>query len=463
MNKKLIILTALMLVTSYQGLVVLDASAGPGDFTTMWVINLPRATYFIGESVTFTVVAFASSDPSILLPDQMAKITIRNSSMAQVYEAWVTTNVNGSAPVTWESGLDAYAGNYTIILDDLSGKKVIAEFMLLYNEETFWQTKVDMVERELQSQYNYINYLFSYQKYQEKRIRWMSQQFKLLWAMSFLTVMCGAYVFMHEASGSRRSTSGLSSLPGKGFELLGFRSRPIVELDHEEIANLEVPASKSPPIYGHTFFCTACDPDGKKLMTKNELRDHILGVHEPIHMKKISIRAKLGERRARRKAKALQEPEKPMIPKDASMEEYRKEWVEETSKEHFQARLASIKKQLKKGKITQAEARARISQLREDLRKANATRATTEVLKQTPSPKLELQRKVRTERHISSTPKSHLKTDDETCPECEALGATELSEKGRTRLESAVVSASRSTPKTAIDELFDKLSNEKVN
>jgi len=432
MNKKLIILTALMLATSYQGLVVLDASAGPGDFTTMWVINLPRATYFIGESVTFTVVAFASSDPSILLPDQMAKITIRNSSMAQVYEAWVTTNVNGSAPVTWESGLDAYAGNYTIILDDLSGKKVIAEFMLLYNEETFWQTKVDLLEREVESQYSYINYLFSVQKYQQKKLREIERKMTIFGGLAFVTVMCALYVGMHEVAMSRRTSTGIMSLPGKALDLI-FRKNPI-ELEHEIIADARVPFEKRVPVYGHDHFCPVCDPDKKQPMTENMLRDHLWAVHDRLHLKTDSILAKWRARKAKSIAKAQKKANEPIEPAFATVEKYQEEWAEENIKQKFQARLNLIKNDLRKKKITQAEAKAKVAQLREDLKKANAAKATTEVLKQTTAPKPEVARKARTERLHLAIPKA--------------------SDENPTKIPDS---------RTAIDELFDKLSNEKVN
>ncbi len=96
MKKKLIILCALVLMTSVQGYVISDALAIPGEFETMWAMDLPRVTYFIGESVTFTVVAFASTDPTLMLPDQMAKVTIRNDSLPHLLQigedAWLVFN-----------------------------------------------------------------------------------------------------------------------------------------------------------------------------------------------------------------------------------------------------------------------------------------------------------------------------------------------------------------------------------
>ncbi|MFH0848666.1 MAG: hypothetical protein V1857_04115, partial [archaeon] len=215
MKRKMILLVGLMLLTAYQGYAISDALAIPGEFETMWAIDLPRVTYFIGESVTFTVVAFASTDPTLMLPDQMAKITIRNDSLAEVYEAWITTNVNGSAPVTWESGLEAEAGNYTIILDDLKGEKVVQHFMLLFNEETFWQVKVGLVERELESQYQYINYLFSFQKYQQKRIDELHRLVMTSFIALFMTLFIALWTWFPELAKRARAGKGIYDQLGK--------------------------------------------------------------------------------------------------------------------------------------------------------------------------------------------------------------------------------------------------------
>jgi hypothetical protein len=439
MNKKIVLLSALVLLTSCQALVVFDAQAFSSDgYTVIWAIDLPREVYFIGESVAFTVVAFVSSDPDILLPDQMAKITIRNGTLFEVFSAWVTTNANGSAPITWETGLDAATGNYTIILEDLADMKVVANFTVLFNEETYWQTRVDLLERDLQSQYEYINYLYSYNKYLNNRVHWIDQQFKLLWAMSFITVMCGIYVAMHEAAGMKRNTSGLMSYPSKLLEILGFRSRPIVELDHEEIANLDIPQNKVPPIYGHDQFCPVCDPQKKKPMTEGQLRDHLWAVHDRLHLKKDSIGAKWRARKAEGVAKAEKKAKEPVKPAFASVETYQKEWTEEKAKETFQARLDLIKKQHKKKLITNAQAKAKVAQVRADLEAVNRKPV---VLKQTTAPKVELQRKVRMERQLSHVPKI-------------PTGISQVSKK---------IPAETPSSESALDELFDKLNHEKVN
>jgi hypothetical protein len=448
MTKKLIVLSALMLMTTYQGFVVSDALAADGGFTTMWAIDLPRGTYFIGESVTFTVIAFASTDVTLMLPDQMAKITIRNESMAEVYDAWVTTNANGSAPVTWETGLEATTGNYTIILDDLKGTKVIGNFVLLYNEETFWQTRVDLIEKELQSQYNYINYLFSYNKFLEQRVRWIDQQFKLLWAMSFVTIMCGVYVAMHEFAMSGRSSSGIMSYPGKLLELLGFRKKPIVELDHEIIADAKVPPHKRVPIYGHTHFCPICDPEKLQPMTESMLRDHLWAKHDRLHLKKDSISAKWRARKHEKAVKVRMKAEEPPKPAFASVEKYQQEWTEEVTRERFQTRLNLVKMRLKKKLITSDQARTEISKIRADLESA---KKKTLVFKETSAPKVESPRKVRTEKQLSGIPKKPIILDNNPLSI-----ASYLEDHPDSELD-------REPKKTAIDELFEKLNHEKVN
>jgi hypothetical protein len=361
-----------------------------------------------------------------MLPDQMAKITIRNDSLAEVYEAWITTNVNGSAPVTWDSGLEAVAGNYTIILDDLKGEKVVEHFMLLFNEETYWQVKVGLIEKELQSQYQYINFLYSFQKYQERKIKEMERRMTIFGALTFVTVMCAIYVGMHELSGAKRSTSGLMVYPGKAVELL-FRSRPIVELDHEILEDVQVPKEKRVPIYGHDHFCPICDPDKTHKLTENQLRDHLWAKHDRLHLKKESFRAKWRARKAKSElASKKKESESPKLSL-LSAEKAKEEWKEENIKEHFEGRLKLIKKQLKKGEITPEQAKVEIAQLKEDLQKVNLKMPEPP---KTTSAKPELQRKVRMEKQLSAPVKTP---------------------------------AGVPCSKTAIDELFDSLKNEKVN
>ncbi len=431
MKRKMILLVGLMLLTAYQGYAISDALAIPGEFETMWAMDLPRVTYFIGESVTFTVVAFASTDPTLMLPDQMAKITIRNDSLAEVYEAWITTNVNGSAPVTWDSGLEAVAGNYTIILDDLKGEKVVEHFMLLFNEETYWQVKVGLIEKELQAQYGYLTYLFAYNKFLEKKVVEMERKMTIFGILAFVTVMCALYVGMHELSGSKRSTSGLMSYPGKVAEILGFRSRPIVELDHEEIANLEIPENKMPPIYGHDFFCPVCDPSKLHPLTEGMLRDHLWAKHDRLHLKKDSIKAKWRARVTKSAVKAKEKVHEPIKPAFASVEKYQEEWAEEKTKEHFQARLDLINKQRREKTVSKADVMAKISQLKEELREVNEKKS---VYKETSTPKPKSPRKVRMGKQLSGIPK---------VPE--------------------IFPAEIPSSKTLIDELFEKLNNEKVN
>jgi len=437
MNKKLVVLSALVLMTSCQAYVVFEAQAFSSDgYTVMWAIELPREVYFIGESVAFTVVAFVSSDPDILLPDQMAKITIRNGTLFEVYSAWITTNANGSAPVTWETGLDATTGNYTIILEDLADTKVIANFVVLYNEETYWQTRVDLLERDIQAQYNHLNYLFAVQKYQQQKLREMERKLTIFGALAFVTVMCALYVGMHEAAMTRRTTTGILSLPGKALDLL-FKKNPI-ELEHEIIADARVPYEKRVPIYGHDWYCQYCDPKRTHPMTIGQLEEHRWAVHDRLHLKKDSIMAKLRERKKESIQKAREKNADPTKPAFASVETYQKEWTEEKARKNFQARLDLIKKQHKKKLITDAQAKAKAAQVRADLEAINKKR---EALKQTTAPKPELQRKVRMERQLSHVPKP-------------LTGILQVSKKIPTETPSS---------ESALDELFDKLNHEKVN
>jgi hypothetical protein len=432
MKKRIVILTVLLALTAFQGLAVESALGDSGTFTTMWVIDLPRQTYFIGETVTFTVTAFASTDPSLLLPDQMAKITIRNASLIEVYSTWITTNSNGSAPIAWETGLNATAENYTIILDDLKTTKVTATFNLLFNEETYWQTRVDQLQKDLQTDRNYLNYLFAMQKYQQGRLNEIDRLVKIFGVLAFVTVMCAIYVGMHELAGSKRSSSGLMVYPSKAVELL-FRTRPAVELDHEILEDVHTPREKRVPIYGHDQFCPICDPDKRHKLTENQLKDHLWAKHDRLHLKKESIRAKWRARRAERELAARKKDKEAPKLTLVSTEKAKEEWSEDIAKRQFEARLKDLKSAIKKGELTPEEKKAEIAQLKADLDKANGKMPEPQ---KTTSAKPELQRKVRGERQLSSpifpTPSPSI------------LKPIKMTQS-----------------KTKIDELYDQLSNKK--
>jgi hypothetical protein len=447
MNKKLIVLTALMLATSAQGMIALDASAIPGEFETMWAMDLPRVTYFIGESVTFTVVAFASTDPTLMLPDQMAKITIRNDSLAEVYEAWITTNVNGSAPVTWETGLEASAGNYTIILDDLKGEKVVEHFVLLFNEETYWQVKVGLIERELESQYQYINYLFSFQNYQQKRINELYRIVMMSFVALFMTLFIALWTWFPELAKRARGGKGVYDQLGKGLAAMGITSEPRIYLDHEEVSQISVPADKAAPRFNAENYCEVCDKAHEKPLTLVALEDHA-EIHDRSYLRRPFWRARRRERVRENEANA-HIPEKKPEPTYGTVKEYSDDWEYKQKVKELKTRVKGLKKLYDKKKISEAVLKTEMKKVREEVDRLNKipskeTETKTEPPKNIPkpasAPKTELQRKVRMERQLSS-------------PKNASAGIP----------EKIIPKVIPPIQRTKIDELFDELSNEKVN
>ena len=429
-----LVLVGMLCVTGFVGFASQEAR---GDFTVMWAMDLPRQTYFIGETVTFTVTAFASTDPTLFIPGELAQVTIRNQSLQEMYSAWITTNSNGSAAINWDIPITADPGNYTVILTDTHGFTSHQSMEILYNEETYWKTRVDLLERELAKEYQYINLLFSYNKWLTGQVNFMRKNFTLMWIITFLAMLSGLYNFMYVSSRNKRNVKGIMGLPSMAMETLGFRSRPVVELDHEIIQDVRVPDEKKIPIYGRDHFCPICDLEKRYAMSESQYREHLMAVHDKLHLKKDSIMAKWRRRKKLNFLKARTKAEEPPKPAFASVEKYREEWIDEKTRERFQARLDFIKRQLKKKKISKAEAEAKISQLRADMQKVKETQPKPVVLKQTPSPIPESTRKVRSERQLSS-----------------AFSIP----SGNSKKPSEIP-----TPRTDIDELYDKMNNEKVN
>jgi hypothetical protein len=259
----------------------------------------------------------------------------------------------------------------------------------------------------------------------------MQRRVTIYGVLAFVTVMCAIYVGMHELASSKRSKSGLMTYPGKAVELV-FRSKPIVELDHEILEDVHTPKEKRVPIYGHDRFCPICDPNKANGMTENQLSDHLWARHDKLHLKKDSIRAKWRAKRTDRelnvKKKEKEGPKLTLV----SEEKAKAEWKEKVTKESAQARLDLIKKQTKTGEMTKEQAAINLAQLKADLQKNNGNaRYPTNPTSEKP----ELQRKVREIRPLSK-------------PISQAPPAS------TTPIKIA-------QPKTNIDDLFDQLSKEK--
>jgi len=437
--RRLLVLVLVGLVCS-TGLAGFASQEARADFSVMWAVDLPRQTYFIGETVTFTVTAFASTDPSLMIPGELAQITIRNESLEEMYSAWITTDSNGSAPISWDVPLTAEAGNYTIILSDTHGFTSHYSLEILYNEETFWKTRVDLLEKEIQKQYQYINYLFSYNKWLTGQVNFMRKNFVLMWVIAFLAMLAGLYNFMYVSSKSKRSTtSGIMSIPSKAFTLLGIGGEPSIYLQHEEVAQQTTPPDKMVPIYGRDFYCQVCAHKGlpKVLMTEKQLEEHIITEHDK-SPRKFRWKYRFARAEARQKKtveKEKRKTEKKPMPIFGTPEEVAKYETTEEKRNELLRLLKTAKALHKKGKLSDEKFHACIVKAKaglEELKKQTETTPPKPVHKVSdiPSaPKTESPRKVRMEKQVSSN--------------SQRIPATSHS-------------------KTAIDELYDRLNNEKV-
>ena len=476
MRRKL--LGALVLTMLVANSLVLTEVASGDDFTIMWVIELPRTTYFLGESVTFTVTAFASTDPTLKLPAQMAKITVRNQSMVEVFSTWVTTNANGSSPVVWTSQLTDALGNYTIILEDLAGFKTHETFDLLWNEETYWQTRVDMLEDEINRQYEYINYLFVFNKYLERLEKANQRRINTLWAIDFVILLVALWVFFPQLAQRAGSGKGFTSALYGSLGAIGLSNRSSILLDFEEVAQCTVPENKQAPRFNTENYCPHCDKKKEHPMILVDFEDHLMR-HDRRRLRMNSIYAWMRER----KRKAMRESLKPEpAPKleygtpeqyEHDMAEDRlkvevkavgkdlrktgaREFVGDPEYESIKVRFNALKELLSEGKISEQEAAVRARNLNLELQRFKKKKADPEklekpvgespvkpVYKQTTTRRLKVETKLPDEKPTFAQPEPQKK-----------VVPNVMIRKFRTPV---------ATQRDALDELIARLNHEKVN
>lgn len=429
MKKSIVVLVGLSVLSL---MLLPGVSSLPTEFEVVWNIVLPRETYFIGETVTFTVTAFASTDPTLKLPAEMASVTIRNQSMVEVYQGWITTNANGSAPVQYDIELTSDAGNYTIILDPLNGDNVVEEFGVLYNEETYWKERVNQLEDEINKQYEYINYLFQYNNYLTKRVKWVTDNFTIMWLMVFFCILIGMYCGMSLAVNQPASAKGILAAPGRLLKLLGISSESPLYLQHEEVAQVNVPTEKMPPISGHDYVCEICLKKGlpTKKMTRKEFNDH-LWAHDRVALKRDSVMAHLRAWLKRRDENA-NKPEPEPTPTHGTTEEYAEGELKMDKVAGLKTKVKSLRKLQKKGLISEENLMIELKKLRQEKEKLSPSKMP-DTRQTAPSPKPELTRKVGVERANSGPKIPPLEVPQKNAP-----------------------------PRSPIDELYDKLNDEKV-
>jgi hypothetical protein len=404
------------------------ANSSAEDFKVMWKMEIPRATYFIGETLSLTVTAFASTDPELKIPGEMALVTIRNQSLVEVYSGWITTNSNGSAPVSWDIDIESDSGNYTIILKPINGESVTEKIMVLYNEETYWKERVNELEEDQNKMYEYVNYLFSYNQWLTRQFNFWKNVVKWTFAITFAVLFIGLWVFFPELARRSRTEKGIYAQFSKGLNALGMSSEPRIYLEFEEVAQLEVPKDKAAPREHATNFCTVCDPDMKNPMTLMQMEDHIR-MHDKSYLQKGAWKGKLRKRSEQKKSDKKVEPEMPE-PAYGTVKEYSDKWNDKQKKTDLKIRLKVLKDLKKKHKISPEKFSEELNKVKNEVVEIKKKHATEPIEPEPTSQKPLLQRKVREERRIS-TPKNSI--------------------------------SGNSNPKTPIDELFEKLSNEKVS
>lgn len=419
------------------------------DFEILWAIELPRDVYFIGETVTFTVTAFTSGEPTIFMPGEMALVTIRNSSYAECYGGWITTNQNGSAPISWDIPLESQADNYTIIVQPIVGMSYIKNFVALFDQDTYWMKRVEFLEDELNRQYEYLNYLFGTNKFLMRQVDILRDRVAIMGVVMFVTIMATLVVVIPEWA--RRSTNyNPKSVSSRLAKLMGFSSTPKVLLSdqHDELAQLKTPEGKRPPRYGLDYTCPFCDPDKKEPMTKGQYEEHIMSHYRPIwnltarrrnrvYKELIDDHYKIPE--ARPPHERLIEAEKKADAIVDSIELSRKELrAIAAEKKKLEAEALAEKKRIEKERRQSAKAMKQTKTVKKKKDKP--------VVKDSLPSKPEVQRKVRRVKHQSGIPEMALVPPVKPTPK--PLPIRRVRE---------------SSNRSAIDDLFDQLSNEKVN
>ena len=253
------------------------ASSADDDFEVVWVVNLPRDIYFVGETMTVEIYAYASTDPDLFIPGEMALVTVRNETLQEVYSSWFTTNTNGTIVAQWDISLDMDIGNYTLILAPIMADNIILPFFVLYDENTYWQKKVENLEDELQLQYEYLNYLYASNNYLNKQIDILKDQVLIAGIIMFITLMATMWNVLPEWARRANQSENRDKMGSRLAKLMGFSTTPKVLLTdhHEELAQLKTPEGKKPPRYGMIHHCVICDPESKELMTKKAYIEHL--------------------------------------------------------------------------------------------------------------------------------------------------------------------------------------------
>ena len=414
LHKKAVVILCISML-SVSGLALVPVSAD--DFEVKWIMDFPRPTYFIGETVTFKVSAFATSDITVFLPGEMAMVTIENESKVEAYSAWVTTGTNGSAIVNWDTGLEISSGNYTIILQPIGGAPITKEISVLYNEETYWKIRVDQLRDELERQYEYLNYLFATSNYLKDQVNKLRSQVVVAGVVMIITILIVLFNVIPDwarRAGASKSKFGFAAGLAK---MAGFSNTPKVlqTEQHEELAQLKPNECKSPPRHGLEHYCPSCDKERKEPMTAIALAEHIESYHG-------NTPGGMPFSRARRREKVYrtlikEDYKKPVEPKVVAgvqpLEIRRQELIDEALVIEEEREKAAPKKVKKDKKLKLPKVRRRDRPKKEKRQKRRKAQPEKVVLNDSPPPKAESQQKVRRIKQHTGVPSEPVETAEQ--------------------------------------------------
>lgn len=327
------------------------------DFKIGWVMLFPRSTYFIGETITFRVEAYAEIQPDLKIPDQYANIVVRNESMFEVFNYWIYTDANGSAWVNWTTQLDYTNGTYLVTLTDGLGGVASTQLTLLWDQNIAWQRQIDDLATENEYLWGYVDELFGARNYLLRKTEALTHAIYFL-AFGFALTFCAAiWVWAREyirvnARLPREKRSGIAST-------LGFRAQPffLQTYDHPEAANYQVPEHHKAPRFGEEYHCPLCDKDAKKPMTKHQWEGHMQDFHD---RKLIGFRAWVKKRRFKEDlARLYGKDDVPVIIEALKAENIRRE--------RLMKRTQELRAKIEAGELSDAEAESRLAQLRSEL------------------------------------------------------------------------------------------------
>lgn len=391
------------------------ASAGPDDYLVEWSIFLPRQTYFIGEEIAFSIEAHSSINLAIPIPGEYANIQILDENDTDVYDWQAMTDTNGTANLYWNTTVYVEPGEYRILLTDSYKNTIEGNFTLLWDQETYNNGRLDDLQRQIDERDRYLDYLFLSNNFLSRKYLEFKRMLWVGFGTAFGSFLLIFSIWVADRAQKSNQPQFREKAWAKGFRSLGISSTPPSRLTDKqpEVAGYVCPPEKLPPRYGMTEFCDICDPDHKKPMTKARLEEHKIA-HERYFVK---LQPYLRERALR---KAYKELYQKSVKERTYVQDEHPELIE---RERLLVLSKTLTSDVKSGKLTGEQVAVESAYVRAqwdeffakypkqkptekpDVPKPNIIEPVKPVLKQTTSAKVQVIRKVRTEKRFTDIPK----------------------------------------------------------